>query len=901
MTDFQWKRVFEIYETAATLPKDAVRTLLESSSEDPAVLRKVSTILESLPPEEAREAVYAGRTVGRYHVIALIGSGSTGDVYAGRDRELDRPVALKFMTADYGEAGKGARSFLREAQAASALNHPNIVTVHEVILHESSAVIVMELVEGAALRNLCGTALPLPRALQIASQILQAVAFAHSRGMVHRDLKPENIIVRSDGYVKVLDFGLARQTMPAGALEQSSNLGLPVGTLRYMSPEQCRGEQATTASDVFSAGIILYEILTGRHPFHDKTPFGTAHAILESEPEPPAKLMPRLPAALNRLVLRMLAKRAEERPSATESAAALLLNPQANHRRRKVVAAASALLLAAGLTFLAIRLREPDRLYEPQQITRIDPGNYVTAAAVAPDGLSIAFAELDGSLHLRNTEGTVDQIIAHFDHNRVNTISWTPGQRRLLLSSREVTADSYSYPIWLLDLDTATPRRLPVQGLHATPSRDGAKIAYLSPNGADLWVADSAGGQPRQLVVTNGELRWFAWSPDNSLLYYGSVRGPAPWGSESWMWSTIDPGSGRLVSEHPSDVTLWPFLLPGGRFLSYVIGTPPTLVESQFDPATGVVSGKPRKLAGFAQEGLVWGQLSASQDARTVVAVMEHAPEPHVFVADLTTGSARLKNIRRLTLDGAEAYTHSWSADSKSVILESAQLHGFRIFIQPIDSKNPDPLVTLPGWQILPMLSPDGHWILFLSRAEGEGKWRLMRVPAGGGTPEEVPTGGPVQDFDCKYQAKRCVMREVANNQSVYYELDPIKGKGRELARVAAVGVFGDYSLSPDGSMVSTTNIGHMPATIRITYLDRAPLQKEIQVEGPPTVGCAIWAPDGSGWYLPTADQQTRFIDWAGHSRFVYDTGHWMVPSWDGKHMAPLDSNHSTNVWLVRR
>jgi serine/threonine protein kinase len=838
--------------------------------------------------------------------MALVGRGSTGDVYSGRDRELDRPVALKFMTADYGEAGKGARNFVREAQAASALNHPNIVTVHEVIMHESSPVIVMELVEGTALRNLCGTALPLPRALQIASQILQAVAFAHSRGIVHRDLKPENIIVRSDGYVKVLDFGLARQTMSSGALRQSSNLGLPVGTLRYMSPEQCRGEQATAASDVFSAGIILYEILTGQHPFYDESPFGTAHAILESEPEPPAKRTARLPAGLNTLILGMLAKRAADRPSAQESAAALLVNPQTNDPMRKGVAAAAALILAAGVTFLALRLREPEKLYEPEQITRIDPGNYVTAAAVAPDGLSIAFAELDGSLHLRNTEGTADKIIAHFDHNRVNTISWMPGQRRLLLSSREVTSDSYSYPLWLLDLDTATPRRLPEQGLHAAPSRDGAKIAYLSPNGADLWVADSEGGQPRQLVATNGELRWFAWSPDNSLLHYGSVRGPAPWQSQNSLWSTIDSGSGHLVSEQPSDLRTWPLLLPGGRVLSYTLGQPTLspaqiLVESQLDPATGLVMGKPRTLAGFAQEDLVWGQLSASRDARTIVAVLEHAPEPHVFVADLTPNSPRPKNIRRLTSDGAGVFAHSWTADSKSVILESDQLHDWHIFIQPIDSKNADPLVILPGTQVLPMLSPDGHWILFLTRAAGEGKWRLMRVPVGGGKPEEVPTSGPVQDFDCKYKAKRCVMREVANNQSVYYELDPIKGKGRELARVAAVGVFGDYSLSPDGSMVSTTNIGRMPATIRITYLDRAPLQKEIQVEGPQTLGCAIWAPDGSGWYLPTADQQTRFIDWAGHSHFVYDTGHWMVPSWDGKHVALLDSNHSTNVWLVRR
>jgi hypothetical protein len=462
-----------------------------------------------------------------------------------------------------------------------------------------------------------------------------------------------------------------------------------------------------------------------------------------------------------------------------------------------------------------------------------------------------------------------------------------------------------------LDLDSATARRLPVQGLQAAPSRDGAKIAYLSPNGADLWVADAQGNEPRKIVATNGELRWFAWSPHNSLLHYGTQSGQAARQSQSGTWFTVDSASGRLVSEQPSELTPWPFFLPGNRILFYhegllIEGGLRTLQETQLDPAGGVAVGKPRRLADFDRVDLLPGQLSASNDGRTIAAVMEdapgrRAPARHIFVADLTPNSLRPKNIRRLTLDGAQAFAHSWTPDSRSVILESDQLHGQHIFVQPIDSKTADPLCILPGIQAMAMLSPDGGWILFLHSTKDPHKWLLLRVPVGGGTPQEVPTGGPIQDFSCKYKAKRCVIREVANNQSVFYELDPVKGKGRELARIAAGGVFGDYDLSPDGSMVSTTNIGHIPATIRVTYLDRAPLQKEIRIEGPPPVGLAVWAPDGRGWYVATGDQQTRFIDWAGHSRFVYDTGNWMVPSWDGKHVALLDSNHSTNVWLMRR
>ncbi len=284
MTDLQWKRVFEIYEAAVTLPRESIEAFIDSSDEDQAVLRKVTTIIESLPHEEIAKAAYTGCKVGRYEVVRLVGQGSTGDVYSGLDCELNRPVALKFMSSGFAEAIAGTQSFVREAQAASALNHPNIVTIYEVIMHDSLPVIVMELVEGAALRNICGKHLPLSQALQIGSQLLQALAFAHSRNFVHRDLKPENVIVRSDGYVKVLDFGLAKHILPVAALQHSLNLGLPVGTLRYMSPEQCRGEQATPATDVFSAGIVLYEMLTGRHPFDDESPFGTAHAILEKRP-----------------------------------------------------------------------------------------------------------------------------------------------------------------------------------------------------------------------------------------------------------------------------------------------------------------------------------------------------------------------------------------------------------------------------------------------------------------------------------------------------------------------------------------------------------------------------------------------------------------------------------------
>jgi serine/threonine protein kinase len=338
MTDQQWKRALELYETASELPGPAARALLDSGSEEPAVVQKVNRLLGSAgffkehaqdgPLADSPTARYAGSIIGRYDVIDLLGRGSTGEVYAGRDRELGRPVSLKIMSAEFAALHSSSQRFLREAQASSALNHPNIVTVHEVITWNSYPVIVMERVEGKSLRALCGKPIPVATAVPVAAQIMRALATAHAHGIVHRDLKPENVIVRPDGYVKVLDFGLARLSFLEGnGGEGSSTEGLPVGTLRYMSPEQCRGEAATPASDVFAAGIVLYEMLAGRHPFYADSPLETAHAIAWIEPRPLQQANPELSSTFQLLVTRMLGKDPVARPSAHEVAETLTVAP----------------------------------------------------------------------------------------------------------------------------------------------------------------------------------------------------------------------------------------------------------------------------------------------------------------------------------------------------------------------------------------------------------------------------------------------------------------------------------------------------------------------------------------------------------------------------------------------
>src|SRR4029078_3756432 len=210
---------------------------------------------------------------------------------------------------------------LREATLASALNHPNIVTIHETGTVDHDRYIAMELVEGRTLRELATEGLPLERTVAIARQIAEALAVAHTAQIVHRDIKHDNVMVRPDGYIKLLDFGLARlqqATISAGPTGMATEPGLIIGTVGYMSPEQARGESVPPEADIFAFGAMLYELVTGRHPFMAASHLGTLHALMWEIPEPPSLINPEVPRAIDQLILEMLHKDAKLRPGAGE-------------------------------------------------------------------------------------------------------------------------------------------------------------------------------------------------------------------------------------------------------------------------------------------------------------------------------------------------------------------------------------------------------------------------------------------------------------------------------------------------------------------------------------------------------------------------------------------------------
>jgi predicted ATPase len=255
-------------------------------------------------------------------VVAQLGAGGMGEVYRAKDARLARSIALKVIRRALVGDEASLDRLLREATLASALNHPNIVTVYETGVFGSDRYIAMELIEGSTLRAAAGEGLPLSRAIAIARQITEALAVAHAAQIIHRDIKPENVMVRPDGYVKLLDFGLAR--LNAGTLATHSTrpaateTGLVLGTIGYMAPEQARGERVTPEADVFALGVLLYEIATGRHPFSAASQVGTLHALMWESPEPPALINPELPRAIDQLILEMLQKDPRLRPGASE-------------------------------------------------------------------------------------------------------------------------------------------------------------------------------------------------------------------------------------------------------------------------------------------------------------------------------------------------------------------------------------------------------------------------------------------------------------------------------------------------------------------------------------------------------------------------------------------------------
>jgi len=331
----RWRRVESLFHEALAIPLEERASFLHvACSTDPALYREVESLLlheglassflesDGAGTETAtitRDPVPAGERIGPYTVMDPLGAGGMGEVYRAHDQRLDRHVAIKFLSHRMAIDAVSLERFEREARAASALNHPNICTVHDVGEFQGRPYLVMELLEGQSLKErIAKTPLVAAEVNSIAQQVCAALQAAHDKGIVHRDIKPANIFVTASGQVKVLDFGLAKRGVELSApgsrtdgSTQSLTLtatGTIMGTLAYMSPEQAVGEDVDARSDIFSLGVVLYEMATARAPFRGKTPAGILGSILTESPAKPSAVNSAIPVKFDRVVLKALEK-----------------------------------------------------------------------------------------------------------------------------------------------------------------------------------------------------------------------------------------------------------------------------------------------------------------------------------------------------------------------------------------------------------------------------------------------------------------------------------------------------------------------------------------------------------------------------------------------------------------
>jgi eukaryotic-like serine/threonine-protein kinase len=413
MNPDRWRQIGQLYHTALELESAARAAFLDATCDDDDELRrevesllhaheqadgfiagKVAGVVAEMAAQQ-RNTSFVGRSLGHYQTLSLIGAGGMGEVYLAEDTRLGRKVALKLLPAAFTQDRERVRRFKQEARAASSLNHPNILTIHEI--GEASAAeggahyIVSEFVEGATLRSMARSGrLDIGKAKVIAEQVAGALSVAHGAGIVHRDIKPENVMVRPDGLVKVLDFGLAKltETPEPPDSEASTNMstapGMVMGTVSYMSPEQARGQKVDHRADIFSLGVVLYEMLAGRRPFEGATMSDVIAALLTAEPPPLRQYRAEATAELEQVLGKCLAKAREARyQSAAELIVELKTLPpgiqtkEATTSRvevpmprsvswRLLPIAATALLLVVGLVSLLSWRRSPAA--QPDQI-----------------------------------------------------------------------------------------------------------------------------------------------------------------------------------------------------------------------------------------------------------------------------------------------------------------------------------------------------------------------------------------------------------------------------------------------------------------------------------------------------------------------------------------------------
>jgi Tol biopolymer transport system component/serine/threonine protein kinase len=825
-----------------------------------------------------------GRTLSHYRILEEIGRGGMGEVYLAEDTALDRKVALKVLPPELANNDDRRARFTREAKALAALNHPNIVTIHSVESTDGVDFITMEFVRGKTLTELLQrNGLPLDRFFEIAIPLADAVAAAHHVGISHRDLKPANVMVSGDGRVKVLDFGLAKlQEVPDAAVtglptHTVTQEGRIVGTLGYMSPEQAEGRRVDGRSDLFSLGVVFYEMLTGERPFRGDTPTALLASILRDTPPPAGSLNPAIPRELDRIVNRCLAKDMSQRiqtaldvrnqlEEVKADVASGERDVEAAGRQRSLnrwlVVATLALLVGIGAGLVYILQPDANALPKFDNPTRLTTATGAEASATwSPDGGRLAFeSNQTGNWDIWVTQvGGAAAVNLTADHRGDDRLpSWSPdGNDIAFHSSREgggvFVMPALGGPARKI-LSTPPPAIAPVLGWSAPQwSRDGSELiaAFAGPE-TTLLVRLSFASQEITSVALEGRCtRGMSWSPDGRIL---ACAEGLPTYEVNRMWITSVAGGDRIfLTAGGESLYASPSWSPDGRFLFFTSNRGGSMDLWRQEIGT---DGRPVRDAERVTTALGAIHARFSPQSDTLAYASDQTIANAWRVPILRERAATWADAEPLTSEQARVAHLDVTTDGKRLVFSSNRSGSPDLWLLSTSGGEFKRLTSDPAEERAPQFSSDEKQIAFHSTRTGNRD--IWVIPVEGG-PARALAPHPATDWFPTWSpddSEIAFISDRANLGTDIWVVPSAGGEPRALTDHPSQDEWPAYS--PDGqSIVFTsrrTGIDHLFRMAR----NGSGVEPLSNVAG----RVAAWSPDGRTLYFQSAADRENSI-WA--------------------------------------